>query len=117
MSRVTSNITSDNITNTGARGRKGEYSDSGVVDSDTDTMSCCDDDSSPDHYQPIGLHGCKGVADKNKTVDKSITSQDAETRAFDINSNNFPPLSDTGIINDDDPELDKIFASVEVCVV
>lgn len=112
---------------------KGQNSDSGVVESDTDTMSCCDDDSSPDHYQPIiESHHCRGVVDKNKSVGKFVTLQDggvaernktadkcicdegvAETGSINTNSN-FPPLSNADIVLSDDPELDKIFASVEV---
>jgi len=84
-------------------------------------MSCCDDDSSPDHYQPIKLHHSKGVADDKtvaiKTKSKFIpplAGGVTETRSVQF-ANDCPPLSDTGIIlNDDDPELDRIFASVEV---
>ena len=110
---TTSNNTCTNITTRG--GVKAQCSDNGVVESDTDTMSCCDDSSS-DQYQPIGSHHCGGVAYKNKTVGKCIASQDggvAKTRplqSVNSNSNNFP-----GITSDDDPELDRIFASVEVC--
>ena len=100
-----------NITTTARGGGvKTQCGDSGVVESDTDTMSCCDDDSSPDQYQPIGLHHCGGVADKNKTL---VTTQDGcvakirPLQSTNSNSNNFP--------SDDDPELDRIFASVEVC--
>ena len=60
VAAVTSNIAiSTNITASSrplTRGAtKATCSDSGVVESDTDTMSY-DDDSSPDHYQPIGSH-------------------------------------------------------------
>ena len=104
-----------------ARGAvKTQCSDSGVVESDTDTMSCYDDDSSPDHYQPIGSHLNGGVADKNKTTGKCVAPKNvgvAETRPVQTgnsDSNDFPQLSDAGIILNDDPELDRIFASVEV---
>ena len=97
-------VMSCNIITTTARGGgvKTQCGDSGVVESDTDTMSCCDDDSSPDQYQPIGSHHCVGVADKNNTV---VTTQDgcmAKTRpiqSINSNSNNFP--------SDDDPELSR----------
>ena len=111
---TTSNNICTNITTTRG-GMKAQCSDSGVVESDTDTMSCCDDDSLPDQYQPIGSHHCGGVADKNKTVGRCIATQNggmAKTQSVTSNSNNF---TDARITSDDDPELDRIFASVEVC--
>ena len=107
--------------NTRAGGVKAHCSDSGVVESDTDTMSCYDDDSSPDHYRPIGSHINGGVADKNKATGKCVAPKNggaAETRPVQTgnsDSNDFPQLSDAGIILNDDPELDRIFTSVEVC--
>ena len=91
----------------------------GVVESDTDTMSCCDDDSSPDQYHPTGSHHCRGVVD-NSVGKCRASPQDggvANTRtcqSVNSNSNNFPNEG-IGITSDDDAELDRIFASVEVC--
>ena len=113
---ATSNSTGTN-NNKGA-GVKTQYSDGGVVESDTDTMSCYDDDSSPDHYQPL-LNG--GVADKNRITGKCVAPKNggvAEARPIqhgNSNSNKFPQFSDARIVLNDDPELDRIFASVEVC--
>ena len=111
--KITANANNNIATVTG----KGQCSDSGVVESDTDTMSCCDDDSSPDQYQPMGSHHCKGMADSAVSQCRG-SPQDggvANTRncqSVNNDTNNFP---DTGITSDDDAELDRIFASVEVC--
>lgn len=120
------------------------------MESDTDTMSCCDD-SSPDHYQPIGSHLCEGVATTNpqgvvQHVRNSAGLAQCSTHSRDesqhtpnsggvaqhsadvvginhhtstggvaqhtaahrggVDSQQFHP--------DDDEELDKLFASVEV---
>ena len=126
VAAVTSNITiNTNITTSSRPVTRGATkasccSDSGVVESDTDTMSYDDDDSSPDHYQPIGSHFSGGVAkDTGRCMAPKNGGVAAKTRPsqyVNSNSNDFPQLSDAGIILSDDPELDKIFASVEVCI-
>ena len=121
--QVTSSVAVATSNSTGTNNNKGagvktQYSDGGVVESDTDTMSCYDDDSSPDHYQPL-LNG--GVADKNRITGKCVAPKNggvAEARPIqhgNSNSNKFPQFSDARIVLNDDPELDRIFASVEVC--
>lgn len=121
---VTSNITINTTIATSSRpvtrgATKAACSDSGVVESDTDTMSY-DDDSSPDHYQPIGSHFSGGVAKDTGSCMASknggVAAKTRPSQCVNSNANDFPQLSDAGIILSDDPELDKIFASVEVCI-
>jgi len=116
-----------------------------VVESDTDTMSCCDD-SSPDHYQPTGSHHCGGVVAAN--LKKTVTlaqhagssggmaqcSRNSEVRTHHTggvahHSANSGEVIQHAVVprggvvgqqfhpslSDDDEELDKLFASVEVC--
>jgi len=132
----------------------------GVAESDTDTMSCCDD-SSPDNYHPIGSHHFAG-ANLQKTVHitqnvgnsggiaqcssicEVITQQTGGVAHNSVNSGSVvqqtggathSTASSGDVIQhvvvqrggvagqqfqpslSDDEELDKLFASVEVCVV
>ena len=68
---------------------------------------------------PIGSHLNGGVADE-QNYRKCVAPKNvgvAETRPVQTgnsDSNDFPQLSDAGIILNNNPKLDRIFTSVEV---
>ena len=112
FTKITTTNANSNITKV-----TGQCGDSGVVESDTDTMSCCDDDSSPDQYQPIGSHHCRGVADNGVSQCRTSPQDEgvANTRTWQSVNSDTNNFRNVGITSDDDAELDRIFASVEVC--
>ena len=105
-----------------------------VVESDTDTV----DDSSPDHYQPVRSHHCGGVAAENlqETVNVAqhvgnsggmaqCSLNSGVVTQYSVNSGGVAQhtAAHRGVMAGQqfhpslsDDELDKLFASVEVCM-